>query len=178
MAVLSLLLAIVSLLLALAGFVLTVIPYAGVICSVLSVLSAVAGIVIGARAHSQAKEAGDDTTLPVVAMVMNVFMFLGSLCLLATCGACNALMTSSGGRSGSFMVAGPDGSVQMYRFGDDAGVQVMPDPFAAPTPAPTNGTEAPQPAPSGTPSAPSNAEGAPPPALPPPPMNEAQAPTR
>lgn len=171
MAALSILLAIVSLLLALAGFVLTVIPYAGVITSVLSVVSAVAGIVVGARAHSRAKEMGDDTTLPVVGLVMNVFLFLGSLCLLATCGACNALLSTSDQRSGTFVVGGPDGSVQLYRFGDeDGGVQVLPDPLSAPAPS--------VPVEAQVPPAPASPEGAPPPALPPPPMNEPAEPAR
>lgn len=172
MSALSIVLAIVSLLLALAGFVLTVIPYAGVVCSVLSVASAVAGIVVGARAHARAKELGEDTTAPVVGLVMNVFLFLGSLCLLATCGACNALISTSDQRSGSFIVGGPDGSVQMYRFGDDAGVQVLPDPLAPPPPSAGDSN------PPAQPNAAPPAEAAPPPALPPPPMNAVQPPTR
>ncbi len=183
MAVLSLLLGLLALLLAVAGFFLTIIPYAGVACSALSVVCAVAGIVLGARAHSQSRSTGEDSTFAVVAIVINVFVFLASLCILATCGACNALISNSDNRSGSFVVSGPDGSVQMYTFGGDGGVEMRPDPLAPPPADPSLAPSAPPVAPAdqaGAPAAPVAAEpgSAPPPALPPPPMNQATPPTR
>lgn len=174
MSVVSFLLGVLSLLLAIASIPLAAIPYAGVICSVLSVFSAVGGIVTGAKANSKARENGEDTTFAVIAIVLNSIMFLGGLCITLTCGACNVLWTKAN-REG-FRVRLPDGGTVYMHPGDpiDGGVfdpwhyaPPPPPPYQAPPPVAPDDVDA-----ALAPSAPTP-QGAPPPAMPPPPMDPA-----
>lgn len=174
MAIISFLLGVLSLLLGMASVPLTAFPYyAGAISSVLSVVAAVSGIVTGARANSRARENGEDTTFAIISLVFNSIMFAGGLCVTLTCGACNVLVSNSDGPSG-FRMVGPDGSVRMYQIGEpmDGGVfgadPLTPDPQDVQNPLdqPAGDT-----APSAPPADPNGAQVAPPPAMPPPPMD-------
>jgi hypothetical protein len=168
MAVWALVLAVAALVSMGLGVLTTPIPLLGALFSFGAPALALAGVIVGGRALSQARRQDEPTTLANAGVIASALAFVPALLTALTCGVCNALC--SGGeiqtrRDFQFQV-GPGGLLQA-----DAGTAQPPLP---PLPPPPAAPDAGLPSSPGGPTAPDAAaepaDDAPPPAFPPPPV--------
>jgi hypothetical protein len=166
MALVSILLAVLAFVCTLIGFLTTPIPVVGVMFSFGAAAIALAGIMLGGKATSQAKRHGLPTDAARIAVVLNVLAFVPALLVAFTCGVCNAIVSTGNVhvQKGVDFGFGPG---SLPGFGRDAGAEPMAPPERAKDAGP--GT-APSPAekPADAPdSVPSQRPSLPPPPLPP-----------
>jgi hypothetical protein len=170
MAVWALVLAVAALVSMGLGVLTTPIPLLGALFSFGAPALALAGVIVGGRALSQARQRDEPTSLANAGVITSAVAFVPALLTALTCGVCNALCSTGEiqtRRDFQFQV-GPGGLLQ-----HDAGAAQPPRPPLPPPPgqsdagAPRGGPDAaPRPV---TPGA-DDADDAPPPAFPPPPV--------
>jgi hypothetical protein len=174
MALVSILLSVVAMLCTAVGFFTTPIPVLGTLFSFGAAAIALAGVVLGGRAVTAAKQRGRPNDAARIGVVLNALALVPALLVALTCGVCNALFSS-----GNVQVQ-RDFQWNMNGFDPDAGPNALPppprqepgEPGAPPQPgapavAPGQGSS-PQPAQPGQPGA--VPQQAPPAGLPPPPL--------
>jgi hypothetical protein len=164
MALVSILLAVLAFVCTIIGFLTTPIPVVGVVFSFGAAAIALAGIMLGGKATSQAKSRALPTDAARIAVVLNVLAFVPALLVAFTCGVCNAIVSTGNVhvQKGVDFGFGPGG---LPGFRRDSGAEPMAPPERAPDAAP--GAE-PSPAQQQAPdSVPSQRPSLPPPPLPP-----------
>lgn len=125
----SLALSVIAFLCAGLGFLTAPIPWLGLFFSLAAPTLAVVGAVLGGRAMSAQKRAGQPADLAKLGVILNCIAFVPALLVALTCGVCNALFSS--------------GDVKMQRNVDfrmgqgagsrsDGGVPSLPPPSKAP----------------------------------------------
>ena len=145
MALISILLSVVALLCTAVGFFTTPIPVVGTLFSFGAAAIAIAGVVVGGRAVTAAKQQGRSNDTARIGVVLSALALVPALLVALTCGLCNALFSS--------------GNMQLQRdfqfnvgrgwpgADPDAGPNALPPPARAPS-------EPDQPPPEGTPATP------------------------
>lgn len=107
MAVASLLLSFAAGGLTVLGLAMTLVPVWGAVVAFAAPVSALAGLITGGLALSQAGREQRSKDFPVVAVVFNILALLPALLVAMTCGVCNAVGSSGPvelHRTGSFRV--------------------------------------------------------------------------
>jgi hypothetical protein len=171
MALVSILLAVLAFGCTVIGFLTTPIPVVGVVFSFGAAAIALAGIMLGGKATSQAKSRGLPTDASRIAVVLNVLAFLPALLVAFTCGVCNAIV-STGDVHVQKRVDFGIGPRNLPGFDSDAAAPGLPPPQRAPDALPEPGSPIPpsppsSPAQPGSPSQPEQVPALPPPPLPP-----------
>jgi hypothetical protein len=141
MAIVSILLAVVAFVCTLIGFLTTPIPVLGVVFSFGAAAIALAGMLVGGRAISAAKQRGMPSDSGRIAVVLNVLAFVPALLVAITCGVCNAIVST--GNVG--VQRDVNFNVGSGLFGD-AGVPGLPPPPHAPQEPPDRPEQPPAPA--------------------------------
>jgi hypothetical protein len=95
MALISILLSVLAVICMLAGFLLTPIPVVGALFSFGAAAAALAGILLGGKAISQAKQRAQPADVGRLAVILNGLAFVPSVLVAMTCGVCNAFMTTT-----------------------------------------------------------------------------------
>jgi hypothetical protein len=94
MAIVSILLSVVALICTAVGFFTTPIPVLGTVFSFGAAAIALGGIILGGRAITRAKQAGQPSDTGRIAVVLNVIALVPALLVALTCGVCNALFST------------------------------------------------------------------------------------